>query len=742
MKFFNGRPLCLFCSLYLITRLTLFGLSLSAQLILLALGLGALTVYILLRRRISSRFRILILPITALITGAAMSFFFISLPMRRAEKLTAESHRIEGYVIERISFADYRSVYEVHLTAIDGKSCSNKLRLNSSAALDLAICEKFEAEGSFVLFSENINGYPERRVMAARGIFSAFEASAVTPLGEYVSTLTGPLVRFREKLTVILERYIGGNESKLTAALLLADRERLPKAIKRDFEALGLSHILAMSGMHLAILTGIAERLMKKIRIPKKLRLILLSVVILLFTLLVGAPLSVVRSAWMLIICYFAELLHMKQDKTTALLLAATMICSFSPGAVMDAGLQLSFAAALGITVSAPGLKKILCDKLPEKFARRTSGFIADLAASISALLFTLPFSALYFGRISLLSPLATPIVTPFVQIILAAAPLLLISAALPTVATVFAMFCRLSAQCMFAITQTGEWLHDVSVSLEYPFSALLIFGLTAGAALLFFSGKGNYRRWCMLTATFILFYGFGTTASAILSRDDSVVIFANNGNKDYLCISHSNENILCDISDGSYSGIYRLTEAMREQIYDDRFDGVMLTHYHRKHAAMLYRLSQEHYIERLILPTPETEDEQLCLDDLMLLAESENIAVEFYRRGNEFSLCALKIETIPRSTIKRSTHPLIALKFTGRDGSIAYIGAAAYQTSIRFTDAMLILGGHGPRIKDEISLPANCTAVALSEDAYLALTDREAVAFRSAFGCILRSRS
>ncbi len=741
MKFFALRPLCFFCSVCLLLQLAMFSLPLLPKLTALALGIIGLVILLLLRHREITHFRMLVLTAAALILSGGISVGFISLPMQEAEALTAGSHTIEGYITERVSYADYRSVYKARITSIDGEADSMKIELTAASALDLDLFDHFTAKGSFVLFNESLNGYPERRVMASRGMFSLFEADAVTFTGEREMTLTRPFVLFRERLVTLIERYIGGDEGSLVSALLLAERGLMPEDIKRDFSALGISHILAMSGLHLAILTDMAERIMKRLHMAKKLRLILLTLLIAAFTLLVGAPLSVVRSALMLVLCYLAELLRVRRDKTTSLTLAMALICSFSPGAVMDVGLQLSFSAALGMTAAAPGMRRFLFTRLPKKLARAASGTISNLTASLCAVIFTLPLVFLYFGRISLLSPIATLAITPLVEVILTAAPIMLITSPIPGIAAIFALLCRLSARCMLIISSLGKPLHDLSVSLDYPFSGILIAALVIGAVLLFLSDKGCARHWSAILLSFTLLYAFGIVGSAWLSRHDSTLIFANNGTKDYLCLAKDGEHILIDISDGSYSGIYILTEAMRDCIYDDRFDGVMLTHYHRKHAAMLHRLSEEQYIERLILPEPETEEEYRHLSDLALLADSRGMMIEFYRRGDEFELAGLTVETLPRRLLDRSTHPLIGITFSGEEGSAAYLGAEACQATDIRPEALLIFGGHGPIIRETIEL-SQSTAVFLSADAYQACSTPDLAPFTPVFSYIMRSRS
>ena len=182
------------------------------------------------------------------------------------------------------------------------------------------------------------------------------------------------------------------------------------------------------------------------------------------------------------------------------------------------------------------------------------------------------------------------------------------------------------------------------------------------------------------------------------------------------------------------------LTEAMRDCIYDDRFDSIMLTHYHRKHSAMIYRLSHEYYLDRLILPEPETEEEEHHLTDLLLLAEDEGITVEFYSRGETFSLAGMMIETLPRITIDRSTHPLIGVRFMGENRCAAYLGAEAYSVSNYGSGTLLIFGGHGPLIRDDILLPETAAAVAISKDAYDAFSEDCSALLSPVFSYVMRS--
>lgn len=208
------------------------------------------------------------------------------------------------------------------------------------------------------------------------------------------------------------------------AAMTLGDKSALTKELRDTYSVTGASHILALSGLHLGILYMLLSTLMLQRGSHRK--RILVQVILVLaiwaFALLVGLPVSVVRSALMISIFALFTLGHRPHLSVNLLALAAIIILVISPTAIYDIGFQLSFLSVLSILMFMP------------LFARKRQNVIVGcLWVSLAAQLGTAPLVAYYFGRFSTYFLLTNLVVLPLAYIILVGALLtLLVPAAGP----------------------------------------------------------------------------------------------------------------------------------------------------------------------------------------------------------------------------------------------------------------------------------------------------------------------
>lgn len=135
----------------------------------------------------------------------------------------------------------------------------------------------------------------------------------------------------------------------LPTALLTGNRDALDGQLRLAYKRLGLSHILAVSGLHLSVIVGGADFLMRKLTVSKRKKNVFLLLLILFFAMICGFSSSVTRAAVMLGLFYLAELLGERSDSLTSLVFAVALILTVRPFSVYDAGLWLSFLATLGI---------------------------------------------------------------------------------------------------------------------------------------------------------------------------------------------------------------------------------------------------------------------------------------------------------------------------------------------------------------------------------------------------------
>lgn len=203
--------------------------------------------------------------------------------------------------------------------------------------------------------------------------------------------------------------------SPLLLALLTGDQGELSYATRNELSIAGLSHTVAVSGLHvsvliaaLALLFGYNPRLTALFGIP-------LSVS---FVLMTGASASACRSAVMQIIMLAAPLIRREQDSWTSLSAAAVLLLLKNPWAIAGVGFQLSFTAVMGLLLfSGPMQKRLLARK--KKPGRLYRMAVSGIAACLSATVATLPLTVYYFGMISICAVATNLLVLPVMSVLL-----------------------------------------------------------------------------------------------------------------------------------------------------------------------------------------------------------------------------------------------------------------------------------------------------------------------------------
>ncbi len=210
--------------------------------------------------------------------------------------------------------------------------------------------------------------------------------------------LRGLALRLRQRLLAAVTS-TDRRGAVLAQALVLGDGRRVPPDWRTGLRRAGLSHLLAVSGLHVGLILGGFWWLCG----GRSSRLTALGgvSVLLLYGCLVGPRPSLLRAALMALLVILALMLERPPQALNSLCAALIVILSFDPQAVFDLGFQLSFLATAGILLLAPRLLEAWRGGDIEAPARRVA---AGLAITVAAQLATLPVTAV---RIGLLAPFA-----------------------------------------------------------------------------------------------------------------------------------------------------------------------------------------------------------------------------------------------------------------------------------------------------------------------------------------------
>lgn len=270
--------------------------------------------------------------------------------------------------------------------------------------------------GRTVRFSAILKPLPVAETWARRVARSGVCATGTAwraRTGSWRAPPLGPLFRWRATMLGRMHS-IPGAGGDLAEGIVLGDRRRLVGTeTEEDFRILGLTHLVAVSGSHLAAACAAVAFLGTRLRMRKR-PLVLATVAAgAVYAIVTGLPYSALRSLMMLAVGGVGQIVGRRGDGIASLAVAVVMVLMIEPWAVFDLGLQLSAFAVCGL---------LLFGNLADAWAtaglsgwRRTVG--QALSLTLVAQFTTVPVVASAFGMISLLAPVANAVAGPLVSV-------------------------------------------------------------------------------------------------------------------------------------------------------------------------------------------------------------------------------------------------------------------------------------------------------------------------------------
>lgn len=241
--------------------------------------------------------------------------------------------------------------------------------------------------------------------------------------------LNGVVVATRERMKRLAHRLLKDDSAGLMLGILLGDTSDISSELQEDFKATGLTHILAVSGLNVAMLLGICLLILRILKLRPYSQLILAACLLSFYALITRGEPSVLRATIMALIGLGGWYLGRQKNLLSALSFAALLLLVYDPFLLYSVSFQLSFAATLALIIFCP----IFAERLE---TLRLPAWIRDgISVSLAAQLGVIPILALYFNQISLISLLANllvvPATAPVLALGLAASALSWVSAAL-----------------------------------------------------------------------------------------------------------------------------------------------------------------------------------------------------------------------------------------------------------------------------------------------------------------------
>ncbi len=393
-----------------------------------------------------------------------------------------------------------------------------------------------------------------------------------------------------------------GPGALLLDGVLLGDRRRLREStVERDFRTTGLSHLLAVSGSHLAAVAWLVGGALARTRMRRSLRVALVLVASVAYVGISGMQVSALRSLVMLGVAGAAGGAGRRVDALAALGVAVAGLLLLRPEQAFELGFVLSVFAVGGLALFAP----LAAAWVGALHTSRRLRFIGDgIAASVVAQAATAPVTIAAFNAVPLIGPIANVIAAPLVTAGLGAG---IVGGALSVASESLARRVLLAAQVPLSLAAQAA-----SRLAEVPHASVLLGGsapiwaagaLLSVAALWLFWPQPRCRRHAIgVIGVFSLVVSLCLLPP--VGHSGPEIVFLDVGQGDAILVRDGTAAILIDTGPSS-----RVLRSALARLRVTRLDAVLLTHMHADHTGGLGGLAGVVPVGRVFL-TPLADEE------------------------------------------------------------------------------------------------------------------------------------
>ncbi len=421
---------------------------------------------------------------------------------------------ITGTVCELPYQAYNRFYYVVEVNSLPNAPQTLKIRLSSQNALNVEPYSQVKGKVHFFLPNGG-EGYSSRSYYASKGItlfaylyeYENVKVTAPTQKPPYYYAL-----KLRSVLLKSVRSMLPPDEASLINGVLFGDKSSLSAQVNSDFRTIGISHILSVSGLHMATMAQLLMMLLLFFKVPKKLSAVVAGCGVLCFMAITCFVPSVVRSGVMCLLYLLGIILSRRPDSLNSLSAAVLLIGLSNPYAAADIGLLLSFFATLGLILLSNLVSRFLNKKFDKikGISPLVRGINGIMGTTAGAVLFTLPIVIVTFGNVSLAAPISNILeLVPSTLMMNFAAIAAVINLLAPQsfLAMPFALVAGLLAKYMRACAHCLAQLPYASISASYGFVLIWLAGtiLLLAATLLMMKSRRLFKATAWLSVILLL---------------------------------------------------------------------------------------------------------------------------------------------------------------------------------------------------------------------------------------------
>ena len=505
---------------------------------------------------------------------------------------------------------------------------------------------------------KNYRCFDYRKYLMSKNICAVINVESIKKISnEKIPLYKKIMININRKIKKEFSKHLSENINNFCTALILGDKANLSTDIIDSFSESSLSHILAISGLHVMYVANFITIITKKF--GKKASYILSIFGVIFFYNLVQNTSSVLRATIMIVIFYLSKILFRKSDSLTNISISAIFILVINPFNIYSSSFLLSFLATVGIILFYGYFNKVLKIKENLKIVKYLK---EQVSLGISANITTFPIIATIYNKFSIIFIVSNPISSFLVSIII---PLIFIF-----------LICTLISSNLANL---------IGMLLTFCVNLLLNFSKLC-CKLRFFNFKiGSIKIMNIVCYYIVIFFmyikikaikkdkkiinkilKFIIIVNIIISTVSYLIIGINKGIEVYfidvgqgdstLIITKNNKNILID--GGGNESLYKNTGNNEEDYIGKNIlypylinrgvkslDYMIISHFDSDHCGGLFYIMQNMKIKNIIIGKQFEQSENY--EKFKKIAKITNVNIRIFQSGDRINIDNILFETL-----------------------------------------------------------------------------------------------
>ena len=657
MGLFKRRPLCFFCLLFLATSALIINISFNEKLLICLFIGGAILLFAaigLIVKKARGGTLAVILCLLGILLSLFNSAFRIDRQKQKAGELVG-SREISASVTDVEYISENSAAYTVRLEEISAEKTDIKALLVCAFGCELDVGDMVFAYAEIMNISDtamgrsgaDITNDKDTLLMAviyepSNGTVQRFNREL--PLFSRLFVKNGFSVAVDQMKDVVRERtysFVGEDTGAIVNGFLIGDTSDIPTSVIRDFRRTGVSHLFAVSGMHISILLGSVELVLRKLLAHKYIRCAVVSVLAFVLLLFTGFSISALRSVLMLWLVYLVFLFSEEADSPTTLFVSITLILLIFPYAVYELGMWMSFLATLGLVTIYPMIDEAIPKKTMGKPVLRPLFYIGRAALMVSIMtvisnVFLLPIQWGIFGEISAVAIPTNILLSPLNIFLLISSVICLAFGSIPLIGGAINMSVRAVCGIILKIVELFSSADTATVSLKYEFVTPLVMVFTV--AMITVMTVRLRKKWLVAVpfAGFILSFSVGIIIFNLVTPR-SLTYYGEN-NKEVITITDGSDLCVVDMSNGSYERLYTAFEDASQYGATD-VDTFIFTTVSKGHISSMEYFFRSRIVRKIYIPVPEDISQYESSYKLAELARNCGVDAQLYESTDVFTV-------------------------------------------------------------------------------------------------------